>query len=173
MSSRSPFGGEPVDTAARPSRAAQEAPLEPDAAVFMISVAAQLSGLHPQTLRTYERMGLITPGRTPGGGRRYSFRDIELLRTIAELTATGIGIEGVRRILDLEDENAQLRDQLAGARAEAAEAVDAADRLYRRELVPYQAALVPWRLWHRPVTNTNQGSEDGDGTTRRRVSQRR
>jgi MerR family transcriptional regulator, heat shock protein HspR len=78
-------------------------PPGPDAAVFVISVAAELSGLHPQTLRTYERMGLITPGRTGGGGRRYSPRDIELLRSIAELTSAGIGIEGVRRILDLEN----------------------------------------------------------------------
>jgi len=76
---------------------------EPDAAVFVISVAAQLTGLHPQTLRTYERLGLITPGRTGGGGRRYSPRDIDLLREISELTSSGIGIEGVRRILDLEN----------------------------------------------------------------------
>jgi MerR family transcriptional regulator/heat shock protein HspR len=74
----------------------------PDAAVYVISVAAELTGLHPQTLRTYERLGLITPGRTVGGGRRYSHRDIELLRSIAELTSAGIGIEGVRRLLDLE-----------------------------------------------------------------------
>ena len=78
-------------------------PPGPDAAVFVISVAAELSGLHPQTLRTYERMGLITPGRTGGGGRRYSPRDIELLREISDLTSSGIGIEGVRRILDLEN----------------------------------------------------------------------
>jgi MerR family transcriptional regulator/heat shock protein HspR len=75
----------------------------PDAAVFVISVAAELSGLHPQTLRSYERMGLIMPGRTGGGGRRYSHRDIELLREIATLTAGGVGIEGVRRILELEN----------------------------------------------------------------------
>ena len=86
-----------------PSRAPQGPPPAPDAAVFVISVAAELSGLHPQTLRTYERMGLITPGRTGGGGRRYSYTDIERLRQIAHLTATGIGIEGVRRILDLEN----------------------------------------------------------------------
>jgi MerR family transcriptional regulator, heat shock protein HspR len=82
---------------------------EPDAAVYVISVAAELSGLHPQTLRGYERLGLITPGRTIGGGRRYSHRDIELLRTIAELTAAGIGIEGVRRLLDLENQLTALR----------------------------------------------------------------
>ncbi len=75
----------------------------PDAAVFVISVAAELTGLHPQTLRTYERLGLITPGRTVGGGRRYSARDIDRLREISDLTSAGIGIEGVRRILDLEN----------------------------------------------------------------------
>ena len=79
-----------------------QGPPADDESVFVISVAAQLSGLHPQTLRTYERVGLITPGRTGGGGRRYSYRDIERLREIAQLTASGIGIEGVKRILDLE-----------------------------------------------------------------------
>lgn len=81
---------------------------DPDAAVFVISVAAELTGLHPQTLRTYERLGLITPGRTGGGGRRYSQRDLERLREISELTSAGIGIEGVRRILDLENRVAAL-----------------------------------------------------------------
>ena len=85
----------------------------PEAAVYVISVAAELTGLHPQTLRTYERLGLITPGRTGGGGRRYSLHDIELLRTIADLTAAGIGLEGVRRILQLED-----RVRALGARNE-------------------------------------------------------
>lgn len=77
---------------------------DPSIGVYVISVAAELAGLHPQTLRTYERMGLITPGRTGGGGRRYSHRDIEQLRVIADLTSHGIGIEGVRRILDLENQ---------------------------------------------------------------------
>lgn len=95
----------------------------PDAAVYVISVAAELTGLHPQTLRTYERMGLITPGRTGGGGRRYSGRDIELLRQIAELTSTGIGLEGVKRILELDNQvsalqslNDDLRAELAATR---------------------------------------------------------
>ena len=92
MSDRQPFFGAP----------------SPDAAVFVISVAAELTGLHPQTLRTYERMGLIRPGRTGGGGRRYSARDIDLLREISDLTSAGIGIEGVRRILDLENRVAAL-----------------------------------------------------------------
>ncbi len=96
------------------------APPGADAAVYVISVAAELTGLHPQTLRTYERLGLITPGRTGGGGRRYSSRDIELLREIADLTGAGIGLEGVRRILDLENRvaalgarNEELREELA------------------------------------------------------------
>ena len=83
-------------------------PPGPDSAVYVISVAAELSGLHPQTLRTYERMGLITPGRTGGGGRRYTHHDVELLREISDLTSAGIGIEGVRRILDLENRIAAL-----------------------------------------------------------------
>jgi MerR family transcriptional regulator/heat shock protein HspR len=74
----------------------------PEVPVYVISVAAELTGLHPQTLRTYDRLGLVRPGRTGGGGRRYSWRDIELLREVAELTSTGIGLEGVRRILALE-----------------------------------------------------------------------
>jgi len=90
----------------------------PDAAVYVISVAAELTGLHPQTLRTYERMGLITPGRTGGGGRRYSPRDLDLLREISELTGAGIGIEGVRRILDLEHRAAALAARNAELQAE-------------------------------------------------------
>jgi MerR family transcriptional regulator, heat shock protein HspR len=84
---------------------------EPDTAVYVISVAAELTGLHPQTLRSYERMGLIAPSRTGGGGRRYSARDVELLRTIARLTASGAGIEGVRRILELEHQVDALRQR--------------------------------------------------------------
>jgi MerR family transcriptional regulator/heat shock protein HspR len=90
----------------------------PDAHVYVISVAAELSGLHPQTLRSYERMGLIRPGRTGGGGRRYSHRDIELLREIATLTAGGVGIEGVRRILELEHQVTALRSRNAELQAE-------------------------------------------------------
>lgn len=90
----------------------------PDAAVYVISVAAELTGLHPQTLRTYERMGLITPGRTGGGGRRYSHRDLELLRRIADLTSDGIGLEGVRRILALDNQVSALQSVNADLQAE-------------------------------------------------------
>jgi len=131
----------------------------PDAAVYVISVAAELTGLHPQTLRTYERMGLITPGRTGGGGRRYSFHDIELLRSIADLTAAGIGIEGVRRILALEQhvdalrrrneellhELAATRDALAQAKAAAPEPKSPTNRLPVVRQAPPGQAIVVWR----------------------------
>ena len=94
----------------RPLRA--EAP-GPDVPVYVISVAAELTGLHPQTLRAYDRMGIVRPGRTGGGGRRYSWRDIEMLREVAELTSSGIGLEGVKRILDLENQVAALRMRVA------------------------------------------------------------
>lgn len=93
----------------------------PNAPVYVISVAAELTGLHPQTLRQYDRAGLVSPGRTGGGGRRYSLNDIELLRSVAELTAAGIGLEGVRRILELENQVAALRARNAELRARASE----------------------------------------------------
>lgn len=87
----------------------QLGPPEPDAPVYVISVAAQLTGLHPQTLRAYDRLGLVSPGRAGGGGRRYSARDVENLREVARLTAEGLGLEGVRRVLDLQDQVRALR----------------------------------------------------------------
>ena len=95
-----------------PQRPRVEAP-GPDVPVYVISVAAELTGLHPQTLRAYDRMGLVRPGRTGGGGRRYSWRDIEMLREVAELTSSGIGLEGVRRILDLEHQVTALGSRVA------------------------------------------------------------
>jgi MerR family transcriptional regulator/heat shock protein HspR len=86
--------------------------------VYVISVAAELTGLHPQTLRSYDRLGLVSPGRTGGGGRRYSWRDIELLREVAELTSAGIGLEGVRRILELEHQVDALRHRVAELESE-------------------------------------------------------
>ena len=84
----------------------------PHEAVYIISVAARLAGVHPQTLRIYERRGLIEPYRTPGGTRRYSQDDIERLALIQELTADGVNLEGVRRILRLREENLRLRTQV-------------------------------------------------------------
>jgi MerR family transcriptional regulator/heat shock protein HspR len=81
-------------------------------AVFVISVAAELAGMHPQTLRIYERKGLIDPFRTPGGTRRYSQEDIERLQLIQEMTAEGMNLEGVRRVLALQEENRRLKRKL-------------------------------------------------------------
>lgn len=97
-----------MSTASLPSR------IDRDAPVFVISVAAQLAGMHPQTLRTYDRMGLVSPRRTAGRGRRYSARDIAMLRLIQRLSQDeGVNLEGIRRILLLETELEELRSQLA------------------------------------------------------------
>ena len=117
----------------------------PDVPVYVISVAAELTGLHPQTLRSYDRLGLVSPGRTGGGGRRYSWRDIELLREVAELTAAGIGLEGVKRILELENQVAALRARNAELRQRSAQleaALDAAVGALR-ERRPNLPALRP------------------------------
>src|SRR5580692_2847159 len=82
-------------------------------AVYVISVAAELAGVHPQTLRIYERKGLVDPARTGGGSRRYSERDLERLRRIQDLTNHGLNLEGVRRVMQLEDEVDRLRLELA------------------------------------------------------------
>ena len=100
------------------------APFQPpgsDAKVFVISVAAEISGLHPQTLRTYDRLGLVAPGRAGGGGRRYSLRDIELLRTVARLTAEGLGLEGVKRVIELENQVLALQQKVAELQVELAQ----------------------------------------------------
>ena len=125
----------------RPGAERVEAPA-PDAAVYVISVAAELTGLHPQTLRTYERQGLITPGRTGGGGRRYSHHDLELLRTIADLTASGIGLEGVRRILDLQNRI----DALAARNAELTAELESAHQALREAATARPAVAPPSRL---------------------------
>ncbi len=105
-------------------------------AVYVISVAAELAGVHPQTLRIYERRGLLDPARTEGGSRRYSERDIAQLQRIQELTAGGLNLEGVRRVLELEAEIDDLRSELARLRSEASEALARTHRQYRRDLVP-------------------------------------
>src|SRR3954464_13950977 len=89
-------------------------PFDRDAPVFVISVAAQLAGMHPQTLRTYDRMGLVSPRRTAKRGRRYSARDVAMLRLIQRLSQDeGINLEGIRRILELENELEAMRARLA------------------------------------------------------------
>jgi MerR family transcriptional regulator, heat shock protein HspR len=126
-----------------------------DTPVFVISVAAQLSGLHAQTLRGYDRMGLVSPGRTSGGGRRYSMRDIALLREVQRLSQEeGVNLAGIKRIIELEHEVDALRarlaevtQELAGAYAAAEQAAAAIHASYRNELVPVrrQTALVVWK----------------------------
>ena len=114
-------------------------------AVYVISVAADLAGVHPQTLRIYERKGLLDPARTDGGSRRYSEADIDRLRRIQELTAAGLNLEGVRRVMALEDEIARLRAEVRQAREEARAAVERTHRQYRRELVPLKQSPVLFR----------------------------
>ncbi len=111
-------------------------------AVFVISVAAELSGMHPQTLRIYERRGLIDPFRTPGGTRRYSQEDIERLQLIQELTSQGLNLEGVRRVLSLQEENRRLkrklnrlRDRLDDIEEEVEGQLADVHRSYRHEIV--------------------------------------
>lgn len=115
------------------------------APVYVISVAAELAGVHPQTLRIYERRGLLDPSRTTGGSRRFSEKDLEQLRRIQELTAAGLNLEGVRRVLELEAEVARLRADVERIRAEARDAVERVHRHYRRDLVPFGSAPVPYR----------------------------
>ena len=120
-----------------------------DHAVYVISVSAELAGVHPQTLRIYERKGLIEPSRTEGRSRRYSDRDIALLQRIQELTNEGVSLAGVRKILDLEAELERLQQRLAAldAALDAAHAAHEAavrdvHRSYRRDLVPVSRAVV-------------------------------
>jgi MerR family transcriptional regulator/heat shock protein HspR len=111
-------------------------------AVYVISVAAELAGVHPQTLRIYERKGLVDPARTEGGSRRYSDADINQLRRIQELTNEGLNLAGVKRVLELEAALERMTRELADAKAQAAAAVDRAHRQYRRDLVPLKQAVV-------------------------------
>lgn len=111
-------------------------------AVFVISVAAELAGMHPQTLRIYERKGLIDPFRTPGGTRRYSQDDIERLQLIQDLTSQGLNLEGVRRVLALREENRRLkrkvdklRDKIEDMEDDAEQRIADVHRSYRSEII--------------------------------------
>jgi MerR family transcriptional regulator/heat shock protein HspR len=111
-------------------------------ALYVISVAAELAGMHPQTLRIYERRGLVQPARTSGGNRRYSDVDIERLRRIQDLAADGMNLEGIRRVMELEAELEQLRKENEQLRLAAATAdADARRRPPRRDLVPLRQAV--------------------------------
>jgi MerR family transcriptional regulator/heat shock protein HspR len=105
---------------------------------YMISVAAELVGMHPQTLRIYESKGLVRPGRTPGGTRLYSERDLERLRVIQRLTTElGLNLAGVERVIALEDELQRLRMRMERLEREMREQIDQVHRQYRRDLVLY------------------------------------
>lgn len=132
--------------------------LTDDSPVYVISVAAQLSGLHPQTLRQYDRLGLVSPDRTAGRGRRYSARDIELLRQVQQLSQDeGINLAGIKRIIELENQvaalqarAAELQQALESAAVTMRQREAQVHASYRRDLVPYQdvqqsSALVVWR----------------------------
>ncbi len=113
-----------------------------DHAVYVISVEAELAGMHPQTLRIYERRGLVRPARTQGGNRRYSDSDIERLHHISELAAEGMNLEGIRRVMVLELEVARLRGENEDLRVLAAGALAEADRRTpRRDLVPLRQEI--------------------------------
>lgn len=116
-----------------------------DHGVYVISVAAELAGVHPQTLRAYERKGLLAPTRTEGGTRRYSAADIERLRRIGELTGAGVNLEGVRRVLELEEQLRRLGQKNSGVGDKVPMGTARAHRRPRRELGPVSQALVPWR----------------------------
>lgn len=118
-------------------------PEDIDAPLFMISVAAELAGMHPQTLRLYERRGLVRPGRTAKNTRRYSRRDVEKLRRIQELTELGLNLAGVERVLAMEEklsvmaaEVERLHARLDAAAAELRREVERVERAHRFELVP-------------------------------------
>jgi MerR family transcriptional regulator/heat shock protein HspR len=104
--------------------------------VYVISVAAELAGMHPQTLRIYERRGLVNPGRTTGGNRRYTDADIARLRRIAQLATEGLNLEGIRMVMQLEDEVVELRRQVVELRARVN------GETPRGEIVPLRQAVV-------------------------------
>ncbi len=129
-------------------------PLSEDSQVFVISVAAQLAGMHPQTLRQYDRLGLVTPGRSGGGGRRYSGRDVALLREVQRLSQEeGVNLAGIKRVIELEHQVQALRDRVAELSADLDRATEAATRAreeavasLRRDLVPLRnASLMVWQ----------------------------
>jgi MerR family transcriptional regulator/heat shock protein HspR len=128
--------------------------IEDDTPVFVISVAAELSGMHPQTLRQYDRLGLVTPGRAGGGGRRYSSRDVALLREVQRLSQEeGVNLAGIKRVIELENQVealqarvVELQDELAATQRAVANAQSTVMAGLRRDLVPVRdAALVVWK----------------------------
>jgi MerR family transcriptional regulator, heat shock protein HspR len=110
-------------------------------ALYVISVFAEIAGVHPQTLRNYERIGLLRPERTSGGSRRFSDADLAALRRIQDLTNEGVNLEGVKRIMALEVERDALRDELDSLGDEVRARVEQTHRQYRRDLVPVATSV--------------------------------
>lgn len=131
-------------------------PLRAAQAVYVISVAAELAGIHPQTLRIYERKGLLEPARTGGGSRRYSERDLQRLRRIQDLTAAGLNLEGARKVMELEEEIRSLKAEIQRLRAEAREEVARTHRQYRRDLVPLSQAVVLYKQAANPWASSSK-----------------
>lgn len=115
--------------------------MDADTPVFAIAVAAELAGMHPQTLRQYDRIGLVVPGRTSGGSRRYSSRNIEQLREVAELSSQGVSLPAIALLLDLEDDNRMLRGRVA--QLEAALRAERENRPGVRVFAAGSAGVVP------------------------------
>ena len=125
------------------SEGAEKNSLDDDAAVYVISVAAEISGLHPQTLRQYDRLGLVSPNRTEGRNRRYSLRDIALLRAVQRLVGEGINHAGIKRIIDLESAMANMAIEVAQLRIEVDALIDSNPpkgliRRHRTEVILYK-----------------------------------
>jgi MerR family transcriptional regulator, heat shock protein HspR len=119
------------DRSAPRARIDVEFSIDESTPVFVISVAAQLAGMHPQTLRQYDRLGLVSPGRTPGRGRRYSARDVALLREVQRLSQEeGVSLAGIKRILELTLANQGLQDQVDALTAELRQLRSVHDRVF-------------------------------------------
>ncbi|MEV6965508.1 helix-turn-helix transcriptional regulator [Hamadaea sp. NPDC051192] len=137
----------------------RETEIQIDAKVLIISVAAQMAGMHPQTLRQYDRLGLVQPGRAAGGGRRYSLRDVQLLREVQRLSQDeGVNLAGIKRIIDLENLVAHLEEQvnelreIAQAALQRVAELEAMSPFPRRDLLPSPRqtnALVVWKPQNR------------------------
>jgi MerR family transcriptional regulator, heat shock protein HspR len=134
--------------ASAPGQTDQPVP-SPEAKVYVISVAAELAGMHPQTLRGYDRIGLVSPARSVGGGRRYSWRDIQQLREVARLTNLGIGLEGVRRILQLQDQVDSLLGRVSDLQADLAAAYAAMANTPNLP-IPVDSSGHAMVVWRRP-----------------------
>jgi MerR family transcriptional regulator/heat shock protein HspR len=124
---------------------------QPTQAVFVISVAAELAGVHPQTLRIYERRGLIEPYRTPGGTRRYSQEDLNRLALIQELTEQGLNLEGVKKVLELRERVVKLEKELSGIREELSAAEEQVGREIAEVHRSYRGDIILRRQLHPDV----------------------